>query len=398
MHHTSGKLPALQIAEWGIVKARKLVPYSSNWEWENYSDVFAKETPRDYLELLGRIVRADVKNRGSEDKTILDEIRRKIGIEFLSEDVLSNGIEKIFPLTIRSLGKTFDSIETLHRYFDKRYPIGLSKKKELSDLEFVETQAIRAIKNHIANCSEITAFILLLLMEYPDVVSGDASPLPKELIKLERVKYEKPGDHAFDVLNRTSGDIHDITTWNDDAVVCDGWAGVAYTIAQWKRWIKGKDQAPSYIIKTKYKLELDDPFTHGTTHAYVGQTHNRIHNIPVHSEKWLKKHKQSNKPFRPISLIVLEMDNDLAKNRKTYQAAKNGDIDYFEKNGSLLKSSSVHFTTAFELAIENGQFNVIQYIIKNQFIHIQEKDQLVFLKIAVEVTIQRPEPLKPKNQ
>ena len=40
------------------------------------------------------------------------------------------------------------------------------------------------------------------------------------------------GDHVFLVIGRKSGKIMDVSSWNDDAVVCDPWAGSCYPAAE----------------------------------------------------------------------------------------------------------------------------------------------------------------------
>ncbi|MBX3708538.1 MAG: hypothetical protein KIT56_01455 [Gammaproteobacteria bacterium] len=315
------KSPALQLAEWAVAETRKAIPYSKNRL--AYSQIMSEETPDSYLRMLQDLLRSDIKKRGSEEKRILDEIRRKVNIEFLPEDVLQYGIEKIFPLTIHALGRKFNSIESLFHYVSNRFKKTISERSTYTGLEYMEIQAIRGLKNRIGNCGETSAFATLWLMEYQDITSDKMPILPEEDIKLERVLYESPGDHSFVVLNRTSGEIQNISTWNDDAVICDPWIGVSYTIAQWKRWHKKVEIPPTYIIEAKYKLELNDPFRRWQKpYAFVGENHNHANNIPVHSDKWNRKHKQKNKPFRPIRLVSLDIEKDLSKIRGILSSSK----------------------------------------------------------------------------
>lgn len=372
----------LQLAQHVVAETRKAIPFSENSD--EYFPTFRKEEPEDYSTILYMFFRGNLGNRtqNESNKAIYEEIRRKVGVEFLPESTFKEGltgITALFPITLRTAGKTFNSIHELAVYAKKIFSPHEDQKKKRSPLEFIEAHVIRALKNRVGNCGENSAYAFLLLMEYQDID-------PSIEIKLERCAYQQvpneDRDHAFVVLNRTVGNLNNISSWNDDAVICDPWVGQAYTIAQWKKWIQGIDPRPAfYILEANYAVQLIDPFNATFTKAYVGEKQNLSHNIPIHSDKWLNKNSSATKPFRPLKLITSKMNSDLAEIRQLYQAAKTGDLhavnDYI-----LSTKHTIDFSALMELAIENNQKNIIEYLIENNHIDLK-KDYLWYLNLAL---------------
>lgn len=371
----------LQLANWVIVEARKAIPYSSNRT--AYENILQDDTPYDYLKLLQDLLRADIKKSGSEDKAIVNEIRRKVGIEFLSDDTLRDGLDVLFPLTIHSWGRKFDSLKELYRTVKKRFTKHMCNKPNRTDLEYVEAQAIRALINRIGNCGETSAYALLLLIEYPSVSANDRPPLPDVPIKVERLQYKKPGDHAFVVLDRTAGVVGNIATWNDDAVICDPWVGISYTVADWKHWQKFPKERPNYIIDKQYELELTDPFIRAKKpYAFLGEKYNELNRISVHSPKWERKHKKTDKSFRPLRLVSSSIQSDLKNIRALYQAAKNGDIDYIKQHVTST-SLRINHRALIELAVENGHVAVTEFLLGSSFFQVKNYlSELINLAVA----------------
>lgn len=370
----------LELAKNTVKKTREAIPFSTNSQ--GYFPVTAEQEAENYWQILYVLFRGNLNNRSqnASDKAIYEEIRRKLGVEFLPESIFKsklNGINSLFPLTICTAAKTFNSLNDLAIYVDQKFKPNKDKKKR-NEFEFVEAVAIRALKTRIGNCGENSAYAFLTLMEDIDIDSNVK-------IKLERCSYkEVPNerrDHAFVILNRTDGNLDDISTWNDDAVICDPWVGQAYTVAEWKRWEQSQDARPSFYILENYPIELTDPFNRTFTHAYVGAKQNAQHGIPIHSDKWMKKHSSTKKPFRPLNLVASEMSADLAAIRKLYQAAKQGDVDTVNHCIQLSKHS-IDFPVLMELAIENNHSNLVDYFLKNNYIDLK-KDYMWYLQLAL---------------
>jgi hypothetical protein len=95
-------------------------------------------------------------------------------------------------------------------------------------MEWQDADAKNAVRYRVGNCGENTSLAFVMFAEYPgpngDSKLPDLDPTPVNRPLIEKVEATTPGDHAFVVVNRASGDIRDPKTWmKADVVICDPW-------------------------------------------------------------------------------------------------------------------------------------------------------------------------------
>ncbi|WP_019215455.1 hypothetical protein [Legionella tunisiensis] len=152
----------------------------------------------------------------------------------------------------------------------------------------MENKAKNSIKHRIGNCDELSDVAASLLF---DVVSE--TPLFFEKFSfLEKAGY----DHCFLVVNRSpNSDPRDITTWGQEALICDPWGNAVFDVSWMLSGLAYQNRMFDYINSglqdPNEALEIEYRFESGIGHTL----------------RWQEKHRGS----------LWEMDDYWLENKKT---------------------------------------------------------------------------------
>jgi len=136
----------------------------------------------------------------------------------------------VFDNIVDSLNDCCENIarESKDPYFEEKF-----MKRNLPEFsnQFVRSWITDKLSQQfgIGNCEELAteAFFYLLKKKHPH-------------LRVELMSFNKPGgDHAFVVLGRKPGsDENDVSTWGDEAVICDPWARKIFPASLAKKYLQ----------------------------------------------------------------------------------------------------------------------------------------------------------------
>ncbi|HHF7344084.1 TPA: hypothetical protein ACPSKB_000485 [Legionella feeleii] len=159
-------------------------------------------------------------------------------------------------------------------------------------LHDIENNAKNSVKHGVGNCDELSGIAYLLLLECPSKYTGN------QTIRIEKINITSPGDHCFVVIGRRkNSDLRDPSTWGPDAVICDPWGNVNFSVREQLNKNKS-DRLAMFNYITHHLAARDSAFK--ISQDYVGGGHsqrwdNKGRTNLRHHQNYSKK--QQNIPF-----------------------------------------------------------------------------------------------------
>lgn len=139
-------------------------------------------------------------------------------------------------------------------------------------LHDIENNAKNSVKYGVGNCDELSAIAYLLLLECPKEYTKG------QTIRVEKINLKRPGDHCFVIIGRRrNSDLRDPWSWGPDAVICDPWGNVNFSV----REQLNKDKSDRIAMFNYITGHLADRHVViKSSSDYVGEGH---------SERWYRK-------------------------------------------------------------------------------------------------------------
>lgn len=147
----------------------------------------------------------------------------KLGVEYTNK-LLSKGSSN---KTLDLLGSAFlngfrvGELREVTSKFTGMGGVPAGSSVELKNLPKIRWMAHTAKKAKVGNCGECASVAFMYLRDI------------QRAKRLDWMRYNKPGDHAWVVIGRAQkSKTSDYKTWGPEAVVCDPWGNVAFPANQ----------------------------------------------------------------------------------------------------------------------------------------------------------------------
>lgn len=268
----------LKILKLAVKLTREAIPYSSNLSYRDDSGW------THHRNLCIKMLRHRAKTL--EQKALVNEIF-KWNLDISSEKERYPHNSSSFWVATK---ESYYTLAELTRLI-KEFPRHARKKRDY--LQWTEYQATKAFKYGIGNCSETSAYTLLLLMEYPEEGIGKLAKVDREIL-IERIAFPKD-DHVLLAVGRNKKvPVENILDYDDKTIFVDPWTGEVYTKEE--LFLNKNKEEKEFIVNMFKQAQLIELTQQKD--CFIGQQYNK----EIHSEKWLKTHG-TKKYWRPKRLI-----------------------------------------------------------------------------------------------
>ncbi|TAK76697.1 MAG: hypothetical protein EPO11_03880 [Gammaproteobacteria bacterium] len=286
----------LPILQYAVKRARDLIQYSAN-----LPDPFSTTANRSIALNLVRTTAGDQPELSQQEAYAQWQKRKEFirEIKSLNLDLSANQEDQAVlkkKITLKSLNNKKATLKELASFM---FLLPKDVTKSRSYYRYLETQALRAVRYNIGNCDELSACVFFLLVEgFPEF------PALKKKIPVERVgTKEKQGfmNHATVIVNRDPNTVlEDIHSWNDDAVICDGWTGEVITKKQLLSADNGKYAVELLVNLSEREFTPLIPNEEPRYRYFMGENNNSY----IHTPEWESKNDGSKfwKPYRLVDL------------------------------------------------------------------------------------------------
>lgn len=263
----------LAIGTYLMQQVHRFVPYTSNQHSRKYQPFHRTF----WLDVM--------RARSSENKKMLRKWCMDLSMEYPPSGFSEKRVTQTFqgvpnPPKYPTLWQWGELMEKEPQREDKNHHKNGSK---VSPLTNIENSAKNAVIFGVGNCGEQTKVATTLAVEYPREGLPNLPPIPpNENVRMDIVVAR--GVHMFLVLGMDpAGDLNDLSTWGDEAVIVDPWAKETFHV---KAALTGKTTVNSlnFFLNHAANKNLEKYYPYP---LYLGQGH---------SNRWLNHREAKNEP------------------------------------------------------------------------------------------------------